>query len=345
MIARLLVQLPYMLAVPDGESFNIYQQTIDGYAVEVYPPVRARDSKNSGCENLTIDGKKGIEADVLRVDFLKDSFVRTDTGPIDPPVELMAKVLNDFNARLRTITRAAHAEPVDFPHCNWHLQYLNDDGSELPKAEGLYRGRGGRAYRWQFTACTPLVWDEMAKLPAPFEAPVWDTLRLDAVAALPKVGSALVLAAASLEVFIGQVLNGLAQHKSFPPGIWKWINNRGNWLREPTVEEEFDSLLKHFTGHSLKEDSLLWEALKNIRAARNSFAHAGVAEIGGAVISPDKAGQLIQRVHDIIERVRAWLPDELRWPSAKVEAQIAWTQLLREGTDSGERPQNEGEDQ
>jgi hypothetical protein len=49
----------------------------------------------------------------------------------------------------------------------------------------------------------------------------------------------------------------------------------------------------------VQPDLRLWEAFKNLRAARNSFVHEGVARIGQEPVTKVVAAQLIGRARDI----------------------------------------------
>jgi hypothetical protein len=177
--------------------------------------------------------------------------------------------------------------------------------------------------RWSFIGISPEIWDSAFGLPSRFEVPVWDGLRLDAIAALPNVGTAFVLAATSLEVFISVLLDELAAKKRLSVSLWTWITTRDNKiLQQPSVEEQFDVLLKEFTGHTLKEEATLWEAFKNLKAARNSFVHEGVAMIGKKPVSEGVAATLVGQVDNIIAKIREWIPEELRWPVPQTQVNL-----------------------
>jgi hypothetical protein len=90
---------------------------------------------------------------------------------------------------------------------------------------------------------------------------------------LPEVGPALVLAVTALETLISATLNQLASSANLPSGLWEWINNRGDYRKEPSVEEQFDVLLRVLAGKSLRNQSDLWRGFKDLKEARNSFVH------------------------------------------------------------------------
>jgi len=153
-------------------------------------------------------------------------------------------------------------------------------------------------------------------------APRWHDLLLDAAGALPKIGTALVLAATSLEVFIADILDGLAQGSQLPGALWNWLNHRGDWQKDPSTEEQFDFLLAHFTGHSLKENQQLWGAFKNIRTARNTFVHEGAAKLGGKVVTLAEATQFVIKTREIVDWVRPWLPPDFQWPHLELKTSM-----------------------
>jgi hypothetical protein len=320
MIARLVVIVPFTMVVPENTEFVLYRLTHQGYDVTIHPPVHT-DSPIVGppLEEAKVGGAIAFLANGLKIDFKKELFDRSpgtdDTNPtFDPPTPLVLDVLNFFLQRLRYVQRASMVHQVDsIFDLRWTLRYLNDDGTELqPKAE-LVRGRFGLPLRFSLIPVHPQMWNDLFSL-ARFEVPVWDTLRLDALAAFPNVGTAVVLAFASLETFIAQLLDALAKRSDLSPSLWKWINKRGSHLQEPSTEEQFDQLLKEF-GHSLKENATLWTAFQHLRTARNKFVHEGSATIGGEPVDEAAARLLVKRVDEIIAWVRQWVPVEVQWPT------------------------------
>jgi hypothetical protein len=317
MIARLHVAVPFNMAVPQGVEFKLYTYEDDGYSVTVFPPTQT-DELMTGTvpKSVGIDGGPGFVANGLTIELHKETFDRRRNAPSDPPEPLMIRAVNSFLARLRYVTRGQMVQLVSTSTLPgpWQLRYLNDDESELDDVPELFRGTGRLRVRWSHVGINASTWEQIHSLPPDFKAPVWDDLRLDAVAALPSLGTAMVLAFASLETFIAQTLDALAPKSALPAELWKWINDRGHFLKEPTTEEQFDVLLHLFTGHSLKEDGALWESFKNLKDARNAFVHEGVATIGKGKkpVTEVEAAQLVGRVDQIIKWVRQWLPDEVK---------------------------------
>src|SRR5881628_641964 len=255
MIARLFVLLPSVVTIPEGEQFPIYEYEDAGYRIRVYPPGLSDQARTrEDAANIKLDEVPAFQADALRIDFHKESFERGRESPWDPPEAVMKRAINSFLLRLRHVTRAGQIRPINFPSATWRLQYLNNDETELARDEKLVRGRGTLSFSMTWTALNRKVWEDMHSLPVDYEPPPWDGLLLDASVELPSVGPALVLAATALEVFISYMLDKLAMLKSIPADLWTWINERDDRRQEPTIEEQYDSLLRFFSGHSLKED-------------------------------------------------------------------------------------------
>jgi hypothetical protein len=258
----------------------------------------------------------------IKIEFHKEQFNRSRNGDNDPSYDLMAEALNALLGSLRFVTKGPQIRPpFALEQLQWRLQYLNDDGTELQEDPQLRRGIVGFTGRISVVGVTPFIWNQVHSLPEHFELPAWDTLRLDAVASLPHVGTALVLAWSSLEVFISVVLDRLATASSIPIEMWSWINRKN---RKPSTDDHFDTLLRVFTNHSLKEDAQLWDAYKQLKDARNSYIHEGVATIGKHkdFVSLAKATQLVQATEKIINLIREWLPEDQRWP--QVEEKITF---------------------
>jgi hypothetical protein len=193
------------------------------------------------------------------------------------------------------------------------------------------RGRGKIEFQFSLIGLSLDLWNQMFQFPNGFEPPVWESLRLDALNAFPAIGTAVVLGATALEVFIAALLNELASRKGLSAPLWEWIRDRDKrTLQQPSVEEQFDVLLKEFTGHSLKEDAALWEAFKNLKAARNSFVHEGVARVGNTVLTMEAATLLVSKIDAITGKCREWIPDDMRWPVPQIAMEIGFTHTVVE---------------
>lgn len=327
MLARLYVQLPFSITVPEKTQFPLYNCVVQGYAVRFYPPKKSKEApKLDG--GLSINGISAYQADLLHVNFYKDDFDRRVSASCDPPEALIRDVTNLFLVRLRIVTQSHLIRPIDFPFVSWNLQYLNDDESELEEAPGLLRGRFGRRFDFSWTALTPEIWKDVHTLPADYTPPHWYTLLLDANAAMPDVGLSIVLAVTALEVFISHILNQLAVKSTIPTQIWTWINARRWPLKDPDLEEQFDKLLKILGGFSLKDDNNLWKALDDLKDARNKFVHEGKAMIKSKPVSEDEARSLVTKAKEIVAYIRGKLPADLQWPEFKHSVEVKFSQKL-----------------
>lgn len=329
MLAVLHVALPFNLLVPEQTQFTLYSYSDGPYQVTPGLPVRSgRPLPGDAPEQFLMNGKPGFVADALTVTFRKDTFNRSLGSEIDPPYEVINRFLAYWLSRLKYLARAPQIHQIELPECQWRLKYLNDDETELQQEEGLLRGRGTISFAFSYIACSPELWDSVHSLAPDFEPPPWHALLIDSRGALPHVGTAVVLAAAALEVLVSDVLKHLFEQSAIPSDLWNWVIDRGDWQKEPSVEEQYSTLLKVLCGHSLKEDNALWEAFKNLRTARNSFVHEGVPKIGGAAVTTAGALTLIGKADQIAEKLRSWLPESIQWPQFTHEVQIEFRKRL-----------------
>jgi len=276
---RAYIQLPFAVLITEGEDFARHAYAQDGYEITICRPMTSKAMKiNEQAKEYTINGIPAFQADILVIDFHKTTFERDENGPLDPPESLVRSTINSFLTRLRSVTDSFQVDTINFPKVTWEIKYLNDDGSELEKDARLIRYRGTREGYFSWTGMNKEVWEHVNNLPPDYIIPQWQDLILDAYAAFPKIGPAVVLAFTALEVFITQVLDRLVERSNIAPELWKWINDRGNDPEKcPSTEEQYDVLLGILTGKSLKGEQALWEGYKRLRKARNSFVHEGIA--------------------------------------------------------------------
>ncbi len=333
MLARLILALPFTVYVPEKETFNIYVYNEDGYNIQIYPPIKIADQPlpPDAPDQILINKVPAFQANGLRIDFQKDNFDRSKAVQCDPSYELISQTINSFLLKLRFVTNSSKIKPINLSLLSWKLQYLNDNGSELEKTEGLVRWRATSSFTLSWTAINKNLWDEVFKLPPDYIPPQWELLLLDANDLKSEVGPSIVLAVTALEVFISHVLSRLAGSSSIPKELWAWINERNWWLKNPAIDEQFDILLKVLLGISLKENNGLWEAFKNLRDARNTFVHGGVPMIGSAPISKEDAKNLLEKAKQIINYIKSKLPQELQWPEYKHDIKVDATKKLSVG--------------
>lgn len=327
MIARLFVLLPFSVIIPNGEEFPLFQYSENGYDIIFYPPIKSGIEETSDVDEIKINDQLAFKANVLRVDFQKDNFKRSQNSPCDPSEVLINKVINSFIVKLRFVTRSSKIKPINFPFCSWKIKYLNDDESELTSQKGFFRGRGSVSFSFTYTALNKEIWKDIHELPDNYCPPQWDTILLDADAAFPDIGSSIVLAFTALEVFISYILDKLADKSNISPILWEWINQR-EWLRKPSTEEQFDKLMKILLEVSLKENEKLWEAFKNLKNARNTFVHEGIARIGSNEVSTNDVLNLLIKVKEIINYIKGKLPEELKWPEYKYSLNVEGSKTI-----------------
>lgn len=322
MIARLQVQLPFKISVPDGQTYNLYYYELGPYLVRVLPPLRSKTLTVDHDHQVFLNGIKAFSADIVRVDFVKDSFDRCVVSPDDPPLPLMEEAVNSFLRRLRHAAKAPKIHAIKLYETTWRLEYLNDEGTLLEAEHGFITMTGAIRWNFAFSALTKEVWEDIHQLSPDYEPNPWDELLLDAQREMPNIGAGIVLAATALEVFISRILDRLASRATFPEA-WEWINHRKQRDHNPSIEEQFDSLLKMFTGHSLKEEKALWESFVNLKGARNNFVHEGILQIGKVqVVDEAMAKKLINSASAIILKIRDWLPSDLLWPTFRTRIEI-----------------------
>jgi hypothetical protein len=323
MLGRLYIRIRPGVYIPEGEQYKPCDYKLGRYLVREYFPIRSeRAAAEATAEDLQINGVKAFYADTLQIDFIKKRFERRVGKPPDPPVELIGKAVNSYLLRLRHSTRAGQIRPINFPFTTWKLVYLMDDESKLPTKKGYSNGHGGGSSTVSWIILNRDIWETMHKLPPDYSPPPWDSVLLDASLELPNVGPALTLASMALEVFIANLLDKIAASKRFSRPLWKWITDRGHFTKDPSTGERFDVLLKELTGHSLKDEAKLWEIFQNLKEARNSFVHEGIATIGKKPVTAATAQELVAGASLVIAKVREWTPPKLQWPEFRHDIKL-----------------------
>jgi len=355
MLARFRVLLPYTFSVRVDDACAPEEFERDGYRIKVYPPYQAATSIDALAnpttpvsdvlaalhprepiardETIDIDGRPTFRANALQIDVLKDDFDRRPTGPDspgadDPPVDMLFEVVNSLLFRLRSVGRAITLHPIERKRSCWRIEFLNDAGEPLALERGKARARNGAAFSLRTTGFTEPYWRTATGLPRDFRTQAWEALLLDAEDHLPELTPALVLAAASLETLIGSALAAVPPEERTAAELWKFVNDRGDYRKEPSVAEQYDQLLHALTGHSLKERAELWTAFQNLRSARNSLMHEGALAIGGVAVTQEQAYALIARAKEIADWIEGLLPPVARRPGAAPLMQFHVTRPL-----------------
>lgn len=304
MIAGVRFALPFVFTIPIDEELHVIEYEENGYRIRISPyqanlsqseihslsPASMRETLEKlspvpqprVASTVTLNGKPTYEANALEIAFQKDAFDRRkalDRNDYDPAPEFIFKVANSFLAKLRSVTQGIEIRLLAEQNTIWRLEYLTDVEGEVPLDPDLFRATFGYAFQWRFTVVNNGILEKVTTLPKSYEMQTWETLILDAEALLPDVRASLVLAFSALETMIAIALNYLVTNTPTPPELWKWVNKRGFFLKEPSVEERYTILLKILTNKSLKDDATLWRAFDDLHKARNSIAHTGKPEL------------------------------------------------------------------
>lgn len=343
MIARFSILLPFEFLRSHKVDLPPWTLERAGCQVQVFAPVQsAARTANVALGDITPENIRELvrpadstqpsnkifmnHASVVVVDLLqilfrkdgdfnraRDAFVDASTGA--PTFPLAIEIANEFLSRFRMLTGDFRIRNLIATRTLAVLEYLADDGQPVAKDPSKLSGAATHYANTRLNPLPPHVWDAVRTTTAATEGRAWDGLLLDAVGLLPDIGPALVLAATSLETLIADALDTMsAATSAVPQSLWTWINDRGDYRKEPSVLDQYDTLLRVFTGRSLREEAELWEALRNIKDARNSFVHEGKALIGKREVSLADARVLLTKAERIVQWVEAFLPESARRP-------------------------------
>jgi hypothetical protein len=356
MIARFRVLLPFEVSIAVRETLPPHEFRLGNRIVKVFPPHQAQIDPaelidrtttpysvvtNLGpIQELRLDptvrfgGVETFRANVLQIEVHSEDFDRRKKpedgteNPGDPPTSFFFEVANSLFRRLRSVGRLPHVVPLHERSALWRLEYLDDSGGLFPRSEDNVRARGGLAISETLSALFGELWSNALKLPPEHEPHAWERLLLDAEAQLPRVIPTIVLLAAAMETLIGVSLDLLAPRDGSGGELWRFITDRGDYRKEPSVAEEFDGLLHALTGHSLKERADLWLAFKEIRDARNTLMHKGHMTIGHKPASTEQAYRLVGKAKETAMWIEQLLPEVGRRPPAPTGPILEYSRAL-----------------
>lgn len=347
MLARFRVLLPFAFHIPFDAGLEPASFDFEDYRATIYPPMQANVASSAAdvaseipfldaianldaarlmtpTQAVMVNGKETITANMLQIDFIATrDFERPRGGAArtDPPVDLFFKLANKLTQKLRSFASLPHVRPLTSSNAlGWRIEYLTDEGEQLEKDPDKSRSVQSGVTRWRTNVITREVWKNAANDFCEFEPYVWDSLLLDAYAQADDVNAAIVLANAALESAIDFALEALARESAVSRQSFEWLINRsGDYIRQPSVKEKFDELMFLVSGYSLKkEESNLWESLKDLRCARNSMVHQGKAVLKKGKKAVEKeidarlARELLGKAKEIIDWLESLLPADIR---------------------------------
>lgn len=269
-----------------------------------------------------------FRANLLVIEFERDHFDRNldhdkSAGPNDPPLHLALEIANDVLRRLRTVSQSPFIRYLDPERVAYRIQYSDSSAGDSKLGEYDDLAVGPMSFAPMFIG--PETWAQSMKLTPGFRPQAWNTLILDALSILSEPGAAIVLAAAALEAFSSFALDVLAQEAKVQPALWDWIINRNDFRARPSTEERFGILLEILAGESLATltaGTPIWESYKNLKTARNTLVHKGVAMIGDKPIGRDKVEELVHTASEIIDAVEKLLPATARRQTVELTGDV-----------------------
>ncbi len=196
MIARLRILVLFNIFTRKGDNLAVVEFSSGPYQVKVYPPTQAalnpkdidglsRIPVRTALELLKpadtpdetivqVDGSSTVSANLVQIDFLKPEFDRRKIehkqvadlySQGDPPIQFGFDIANGFLNRLRTITRGHKVRIISPRFVPWRLDYLSDDGKDLPGETGKYRRRLSSHFTVHVTWLNNAIWNEVHSLP------------------------------------------------------------------------------------------------------------------------------------------------------------------------------------
>lgn len=274
-------------------------------------------------KSFLIDGSPVVRLNLLQIDLRKETFDRSNPSSdikqtlTDPSLEYIFSVANNFLSKLAIVCTSPFVKKLNPDYAYYHGMYLNDDETELPLDPSRIRGFFSAPKRITYSIVDETAWENIKCILPNYSPYIWETLLLNAQALLPDIGPAIVLAWTALETMIGDVNDDLASRANLPGSLWKWITDRNDYRKEPSVDEQFTTLLEVFSGKSLKNQARLWEGYKQLKDARNTFVHEGHVAIrkGKQVITSQEAQELIKIANEIVMWVENETGTALRRPA------------------------------
>lgn len=325
MIARVAVHLPVSLWLEQDALLDAFESEHKGTRLRIHAPAQSAfgirpDEKGEFNVNeliqqlqpvpkprvyeyVRMNGSLVKHADLLEVDFLRNTFDRAAGSPQDPsPIDVQA-VFQNIVARLRYTTGAPTFREFALIQTFWITRYLDDDGNELPEEQGLVRARVHAPFEFTFSGLDTHSWSAIKPLDFHFQPHPWERLYLDAHFLLPEVGPALTLALSAIETAADQMIRDRLTAKP---------EKAESLIRGRRLGQRLDDVARQLTGKSLKEDPALWNAFNRLRLARNASSHTGLPLLDGKVIDRQAAFEIIAASEPILRWLEALMSSGLQ---------------------------------
>jgi hypothetical protein len=308
-IARIRYLLPFRFFVPADFAGEPLTSAVDGWQIILLPPVQSQilcDALQKPApfslqamtpaahpvviSDVTINGADTIPVDLVEVQLKQDINPVAVTAEVDAWLVHQGRaLLNRWLTTYRVVVGATHVKPLPELGQSWRIDFLDDSGNALgvktnPKPHGSVAGKVDAV-----ASLVPNFWKASAVLALSQVPTRWEELLVDAFEVWPNVGAAVVLAYTAIETRIDAAVSVLAISQSVDKRLWEWLAEKRPYLTQPTTEEKAKFLFQLFTGDSLSDDKSNWKTFSQMRKARNSFAHEGVARtLDGAVLMPER---------------------------------------------------------
>src|SRR5438094_7919243 len=195
MIARLSFLLPTPFYTPVG-FHDVLELQREAWRIRLHSPIQSvfatkQPNQPVSAEMLSpaanpvisdrvrINDGETVAADLIRVDFMSESFDRNkgDSAERNRLLETGFEVINRWLMAYRVLAAAAIVEPVDRMSCSTRLDYLDDGGEPLAPAPGLIRQSASLAFQIPGRATiTAEAWEAIGTVAPDYVPPRWDQL-------------------------------------------------------------------------------------------------------------------------------------------------------------------------
>jgi hypothetical protein len=295
MIARMIFRLPYTIALAAGQVFDSLSRTDGETGIVIHPLTQFKEMVGIAAPTFEVPPRPStrvryndepvFEMDTLTIDLIRPRFERTRNTTQSTPETISTPgtiregyaYANEFLAMLRNATQNPEIRPIEGAV---YLQFLNDDGSELPHEDDKFRMTlwlGAQEFR------NPVVdllhWNALRT--TNFDDLQHRTLLLEASALFPEPAS-IILGYSAVEAVTKMIISDLVE-KQLPNGTAKWVIKTA--LRESSLKVLFTGVFRALTNAELLGDHEFAKRFDRVNKMRNSIVHRGRLEVDGHSVS------------------------------------------------------------